>query len=66
MPILIMDFVSVLEPKGVKNRIHWDVTVPGMAPLVDAGATVLREPEQEINWHVLADLEGNEFCVFPG
>jgi hypothetical protein len=64
MPILTMDFVPVPEPKTVKNRIHWDVTVPGVAPLVQAGATVLREPGGDIDWHVLADPEGNEFCAF--
>jgi hypothetical protein len=64
MPILTMDFVPVPEPKTVKNRIHWDVTVPGVAPLVEAGATVLREPDADIGWHVLADPEGNEFCAF--
>jgi hypothetical protein len=64
MPILTMDFVPVPEPKTVKNRIHWDVTVPGVAPLVEAGATVLREPGGDIRWHVLADPQGNEFCAF--
>jgi hypothetical protein len=64
MPILTMDFVSVPEPKTVKNRVHWDVTVPDVAPLVAAGATVLREPDGDIRWHVLADPEGNEFCAF--
>jgi len=48
----------------MKNRIHWDVTVPGVAPLVQAGATVLREPDAGIGWYVLADPEGNEFCAF--
>jgi hypothetical protein len=64
MPIRTMDFVPVPEPKTVKNRIHWDVAVPGVAPLVEAGATVLREPGGDIGWHVLADPEGNEFCAF--
>jgi len=64
MPILTMDFVPVPEPKTVKNRIHWDVTVPGVAPLVEAGAAVLREPGGDIRWYVLADPEGNEFCAF--
>jgi glyoxalase superfamily protein len=64
MPILTMDFAAVPEPKTVKNRIHWDVTVPAVAPLIRAGATVLREPDAEISWHVLADPEGNEFCAF--
>jgi hypothetical protein len=66
MPILTMDFASVPEPKVVKNRIHWDVTVPAVAPLVEAGAVVLREPDDDIGWHVLADPEGNEFCAFTG
>jgi hypothetical protein len=64
MPILTMDFVPVPEPKTAKNRIHWDVTVPEVQPLVEAGATVLREPDEDIDWHVLADPEGNEFCAF--
>ena len=64
MPILSMDFAQVPEPKTVKNRIHWDVTVPAVVPLVEAGAVVLREPGGDIGWHVLADPEGNEFCAF--
>ena len=66
MPILSMDFAAVPEPKKVKNRIHWDVTVANVAALVEAGATVLREPDDDISWHVLADPEGNEFCAFTG
>ena len=64
MPILAMAFDPVPEPKAVKNRVHWDVTVPAVASLVEAGATVLREPGGDIDWHVLADPEGNEFCAF--
>jgi glyoxalase superfamily protein len=64
MPIQTMDFVPVPEPKTVKNRVHWDVTVAEVAPLLDAGATLLREPDSDIDWHVLADPEGNEFCAF--
>jgi hypothetical protein len=56
----------VPEPRTVKNRIHWDVTVSGVAPLVEAGATVLREPGGDISWYVLADPDGNEFCAFTG
>jgi hypothetical protein len=64
MPILTMDFVPVPEPRTAKNRVHWDVTVGSVTPLVEAGATVLREPDDDIGWHVLADPEGNEFCAF--
>lgn len=64
MPIRSMDFFPVPEPKTAKNRVHWDVTVPSVAPLVEAGAVVLREPGGDIEWHVMADPEGNEFCAF--
>ncbi|MGH9170796.1 MAG: VOC family protein [Acidimicrobiales bacterium] len=64
MPILTMDFVAVPEPKTVKNRVHWDVSIDRLEPLVGAGATTLRPPDQERNWYVMADPEGNEFCAF--
>jgi hypothetical protein len=64
MPIATMDFAHVPEPKTVKNRIHWDVSVTRVEPLAEAGATVLRQPGSGIGWHVLADPEGNEFCAF--
>jgi hypothetical protein len=64
MPITTMDFVPVPESKTAKNRVHWDVTVPDVAALISAGATLLREPGGDIDWHVLADPEGNEFCAF--
>ncbi|GAA3243915.1 VOC family protein [Actinocorallia longicatena] len=63
MPFLTMDFVPVPEPKTVKNRIHWDVTGE-VGDLVAAGATVLRPRDETIRWTVMADPEGNEFCVF--
>ncbi|HSZ39903.1 MAG TPA: VOC family protein [Trebonia sp.] len=64
MPISTMDFVPVPEPKRVKNRIHWDVMVNDVATLAAAGATIVREPDDDIHWHVVADPEGNEFCAF--
>jgi hypothetical protein len=63
LPIRTWDFVPVPEPKTVKNRIHWDVYGDPDA-LVAAGATLLRAKDDEIDWHVLADPEGNEFCAF--
>jgi hypothetical protein len=62
-----MSFVPVPEPKTVKNRVHWDVK--GSVPaLLEAGARMIRpateDPEPDRNWDVLADPEGNEFCVF--
>jgi hypothetical protein len=59
------DFVPVPEPKTVKNRVHWDVAAPELEPLLDNGARLLRGPTDEDGFSVLADPEGNEFCVFP-
>jgi hypothetical protein len=56
-------FVAVPEPRRVKNRVHWDV-IGSTRDLLAAGATLLRARDDEIGWDVLADVEGNEFCVF--
>ncbi len=56
-------FQGVSEPKTVKNRIHVDLW-GDVETLVAAGARVLRARDTEIEWDVLADPEGNEFCVF--
>ncbi|WP_406862479.1 VOC family protein [Streptomyces sp. HUAS MG47] len=63
-------FQGVPEKKSGKNRLHIDVhTAPGtrdteVARLEGLGATVLREvAEQGSAWTVMADPEGNEFCV---
>jgi Glyoxalase-like domain len=63
-PFEYLAFVPVPEAKTVKNRIHWDVDVSDVRLLVEHGATVLREPDGDIRWTVLADPEGNEFCAF--
>jgi hypothetical protein len=58
-----MVFNPVPEPKTVKNRVHWDVW--GLtSDYLAAGANLLRGRDDEIDWDVLADVEGNEFCVF--
>jgi hypothetical protein len=59
-------FAQVPEPRTVKNRWHWDVVLDGDSPaaLLDAGATQLREPGGDVDWWVLGDPEGNEFCAF--
>ncbi|MFD7022124.1 VOC family protein [Promicromonospora sukumoe] len=66
LPCLML-FIPVPEPKTVKNRIHWDVWGETDRFLA-AGATLLtrREdsPDPHVFWDVLADPEGNEFCVF--
>lgn len=55
--------VPVPEPKTVKNRMHLDVW-GSTDELVELGATVVRARDEEIEWDLLADPEGNEFCVF--
>jgi hypothetical protein len=61
MPFEAWVFGNVPEPKTVKNRIHWDVA-GDVAELRSRGARVLAELPR---WTVMADPEGNEFCVFP-
>jgi hypothetical protein len=55
--------VPVPEGKAVKNRMHLDVT-GDTERLVALGASVVRRRDDEIEWDVLADPEGNEFCCF--
>jgi len=38
--------------------------VESVDALFAAGATLLRHRDHEIDWDVLADPEGNEFCAF--
>ena len=52
--------VKVPEPKTVKNRVHLDV-YGDLDVLLAKGATLVERLE---HWVVLADPEGNEFCVF--
>jgi Glyoxalase-like domain len=57
-------FQLVPEPKLVKNRVHLDLHAEDLpsetARLVNLGASVLGEFD---GWVVLADPEGNEFCL---
>ena len=65
--------VPVPEPKTVKDRIHLDLSPRGCDPAEEVarvralGATpadVGQGPED--SWVVLADPEGNEFCILSG
>jgi hypothetical protein len=67
MPFEAWVFGPVPEPKTVKNRMHWDV-YGDVADFEARGATRLWEVPGRtrlVAWTVLADPEGNEFCVFP-
>jgi len=66
-------FVPVPEAKSVKDRLHIDVSPVGtdqateLQRLLALGATpvdVGQRPED--TWIVLADPEGNEFCLLHG
>ena len=63
-------FVPVPEPKTGKNRVHIDLASTSAAHqaaqvdrLLGLGATRADIGQGEVPWVVLADPEGNEFCV---
>jgi len=63
-------FVPVPEPKAVKNRIHLDLATQSTAHQADLvsrlqeiGAVRVDIGQGDVPWVVLADPEGNEFCV---
>lgn len=62
-------FIKVPEAKSVKNRIHLDVSPTGVEQpeelerLLGLGAKRVDIGQGEQTWVVLADPEGNEFCV---
>jgi hypothetical protein len=68
-PDLLLVFCPVTESKTVKNRVHLDVSPVGcdrdeeVARLETLGATRIDIGQGEQGWVVLADPEGNEFCV---
>ena len=58
-------FNAVPEPKAAKNRVHLDLRAPGSVPdevrrLEQLGGRVLVPGDELV---VMADPEGNEFCV---
>ncbi|HYI60460.1 MAG TPA: VOC family protein [Acidimicrobiales bacterium] len=60
---VIWKFVRVDDERRSENRLHWDVEAD-VEVLVAAGATVARRPDDEIDWTVLHDPQGNVFCAF--
>jgi predicted enzyme related to lactoylglutathione lyase len=60
----------VTDVKGQKNRLHFDLRTPDLeaevARVTGLGAALLTaQPvaEDGFLWHILADPDGNEFCV---
>jgi Glyoxalase-like domain len=63
-------FVPVPEPKTGKNRVHLDLATASLAHqaaeverLLGLGARPADIGQGDVPWQVLADPEGNEFCV---
>ena len=63
-------FMPVTDPKTVKNRVHLDLTSSAtdrdqeIARLITLGARPVDIGQTGTeSWTVLADPEGNEFCV---
>lgn len=68
----MLSFLPVPESKAVKNRLHIDVNPTDreqddeVQRLLDLGARHVDIGQGEQSWVVLADPEGNEFCVLAG
>src|SRR6185437_7694706 len=61
-------FTTVPEPKTTKNRVHLDILPSGdqqaeLDRLLGLGATVRGGQPPDAGWIILADPEGNEFCL---
>ena len=64
-------FVPSARRKTRKNRLHLDLSGSSgqareVARLLALGATHADIGQGDVPWDVLADPEGNEFCVLPG
>jgi predicted enzyme related to lactoylglutathione lyase len=66
----ILRFQRVPEPKSTKNRLHFDVSVENLDEASERievlGGTSGSRPdltEYGYEWRVMADPEGNEFCL---
>lgn len=60
-------FLKNPDDKRVKNRWHFDLApedqAAEVARLEDLGARRADIGQGEVDWVVMADVEGNEFCV---
>jgi hypothetical protein len=67
-----LTFARVPEGKTGKNRLHLDVSPADreqgeeVRRLLGLGARPADVGQGEVSWVVLADPEGNEFCVLAG
>ncbi len=62
-------FPVVPEGKTIKNRLHLDIMPADrtqgeeITRLTGLGARIVSDRRPELGWVILADPEGNEFCV---
>ncbi len=68
--VVYIDVVHDPLPKTVKNRVHLDLATTSVAHQAELlarlralGATPVDVGQGDVPWTVLADPEGNEFCV---
>jgi hypothetical protein len=63
----MLTFCLVPEDRAGKNRLHLDIVPADQAAeverLVDMGARHVDVGQRDVSWTVLADPEGNVFCV---
>lgn len=68
----LLTFLRVPESKSIKNRLHIDVNPTDreqdaeVKRVLDLGARHMDIGQGEQSWVVLADPEGNEFCILAG
>jgi Glyoxalase-like domain len=68
-PALRLSFEQVPGAKTGKNRLHLDLTPDAgdqateLSRLLELGATHADIGQGDVSWIVLADPEGNEFCL---
>jgi predicted enzyme related to lactoylglutathione lyase len=65
-----LELQRVPDAKTVKNRVHFDVApekgedlAEAVGLLRHAGAVAADVGQRDVSWEVMADPEGNEFCV---
>lgn len=67
-----LEFVPATEPPPVKDRLHLDLVPTADSSreqetqrLLGLGASRVDIGQDDVDWDVLADPEGNVFCVIP-
>lgn len=65
-------FFRVPDAKKIKNRAHMDLVPDGstrdeeITRAEKLGARIVDDRREDLGWAVMADPEGNEFCILGG